>query len=137
MELKWKLHQYTFKPADYTVDETGHPGARKVMDVHRGTLVAFVAMRVGLAFNGTQTISIGDGDEAEGFLTIAEAATILGAGGLVNGAGIHLVTPDTGSGVSANGKLYTEDDTIDLAYDYTSDTTQGLATVYIVYAEIE
>lgn len=142
MELKWKLHQYTFVPTSYVTDETGHPGARKIMGVKRGTLVSHVAMRVGIQFDGTVAITVGDGGNASGFMTDANT-DVDGSTGLKNGTGEYLITQDTGAGTgpNANGKLYTEDDTIDLAYNYTTEdgdtTTKGQVTVYIVYAEIE
>lgn len=127
MELKWKLHQYTFKPTSYVTDEV-----RAIMGVKRGTLVAAVAVRIGETFDGTVSITIGDAaGAADGFVAAADVTE--GSLGLYAGYGTYF------SG--ANGHLYTEDDTIDLTYNYTSEngdtTTQGLATVYVVYAEIE
>jgi hypothetical protein len=121
-ELKLKHHTYTFKPTAYATDEV-----RKVMGVRRGTWVLGVALRVGVAFNGTVTISIGDGDDPDGFMTTAQAA--IGSTGLKAGWGAYFS--------AANGKLYTTTDTVDITYDYTADTTQGECTVIITYAEIE
>lgn len=130
MELKWKLHQFTFIPDDYAVTQTDVC----VMDVHRGTFVRAVAMRVGTPFDGTTpTISIGDGSDAIGFMTTTEAAA--GVAGLKNGIGEYLCTQQS-AGPNANGKMYTEDDTIDL--DFTSPgagCTEGVATVIILYTD--
>lgn len=123
MELEWKLHKYTFKPGAYNTSEV-----RDIMGVKRGTWVKAVAVRIGEAFNGTTpTISIGDGDDDEGFAAITD---------------ITIATPELypGYGVffsASNGKLYTGDDTIELDYIYNTGTTTGLATVYILYAETE
>ncbi|GAH03947.1 unnamed protein product, partial [marine sediment metagenome] len=38
---------------------------------------------------------------------------------------------------AANGKIYDDDDTVDLRYVYNTGTTEGLATVYILYTEME
>lgn len=145
MELKWKIHKWNFSPTLAQLQTVG-PTAFKIMDVHRGTLVRQVAMRVGVAFDGTTpTASIGDGAaggaDVEKFMTTAEAA--ITEAGLKNGAGVYLVTEDT-AGVtdSANGKLYTEDDTIDLFYtgvapDGGNEVTEGQLSVIVVYCEIE
>lgn len=128
MKLKVKQHTYTFKPTSYTVSETGHPGARKIMSVRRGTWVMDVAVRVGVLFNGTTpTISIGDGASATIFALTADVACT--ATGLKHGYGAAF------SG--ANGKLYTTTDTIDLAYTAAGDTTVGECTVIITYADLE
>lgn len=125
---KIKIHSYTFKPTAYATSETGHPGARKIMGVKRGTWVLGVMLRVGVAFNGTTpTISIGDGASAVGYMTTAQAD--IENTGLKAGYGTFF------SG--ANGKLYTTDDTIDLAYTYTAVTSAGECTAIIVYAEVE
>jgi len=133
MELKWKLHKFTFKPADYTATEP-----RAVMGVKRGTLVANVALRIGEQFNGvTDTIAIGDGTDPNGFMTTAQAACTVA--GLKNGAGEYLATldSDAGGNTPGAGRLYTADDTIDLVFTAAGDGTTGLATVYIIYAETE
>jgi len=135
MELKWKIHKWDFNPTAAQLIETD-PTAYCVMDVHRGTLIRQVALRIGVAFTPGkgETISIGDDTQVAGFMTAAEAALTVG---LKNGAGIYLVTPDTGSGVSTNGKLYTGDDTIDLTYTGAADVVAGQCTVIVVYAELE
>lgn len=125
MELKVKVHTYTFKPAVYATTET-----RKVMSVRRGTWIMDVAVRVGVAFNGTTpTISIGDGIGTTIFATITDVACA--ATGLKHGYGAAF------SGM--NGKLYTADapDTVDLFYTYTAGTTTGECTVIITYADLE
>ena len=122
MKLKWKLHQYTFKPGAYVTTET-----RAIMGVKRGTHVRAVIVRIGETFNGTTpTISVGDGDGLEGYATQDDLGT---AAGLKAGNGLFFS--------AANGKIYTGDDTVDLRYIYNTGTTEGLATVYILYTELE
>lgn len=123
MELKWKLHQYTFKPAAY-----GSGEVKAIMSVKRGTWVKAVAVRIGEAFNGTTpTITIGDvAGAANGFVADADVTEETPA-----------LYPGYGTYFSAtNGHLYTDDDTIDLTFAVTGGST-GLATVYILYAETE
>ena len=137
MEIPLKVHTYTFKPTAYNTDEKGAT-ARKVMSVRRGTWILAVALRVGVLFNGTVTIDIGDkvvdarGD-IDGFMTNAQAA--IGTAGLKAGYGAYFT--------SGKSRLYTDVDmvdgrnTIDITYDYTADTIQGECTVIIVYADLE
>lgn len=127
MELKWKLRKVDFVPAAYGSTET-----KALMDVHRGTWVKGVMVRTGEAFTGTTTCEVGDGGNTAGFVAKAN----FGAG-LRNGTGPYLVAPDAGLGAPANGKLYTEDDTIDIKYTTGDAAAAGICTVYIVYAEIE
>ena len=132
MELKWKIHKKDYKPSDYTATETV-----SIMGVRRGTLVRQVALRIGVAFTPGkgETIDIGVGNDPDGFMTATEAAL---TAGLKNGAGEYLVTKDTaGITTSHNGKLYTEDDTIDLKYTGAGEVVAGQCTVIIVYCEIE
>lgn len=124
MELKWKLHQCDFV-------FRGTTGTRVLMDVHRGTLVKHIAVRVGEIFNGISGITVGDGSDATKFGTITH-----GSLQLENLTGEYLCT-DYDGGPNANGKLYTEDDTIIATITVSDTPTTGVATVYIIYAEIE
>lgn len=143
MELKWKTHKWDFNPTTAQLQTPG-PTEFPVMDVHRGTLIGSVSVRVNTAFDGTTpTASIGDDGAAEGFVT--EADLNIGAGGsgagLFNGTGQYLCTKHT-TGPNANGKLYTEDDTIELVYtgvapDGGNEVTQGALSVIVTYCEIE
>lgn len=132
MELKWKLHQFTYKPAVYTATETP-----VVMGVKRGTLVRAIALRIGEDFTPGkgETISIGDEDNPVNYMGTDEAGLTVG---LKNATGNYLVTQDT-AGVTdaANGKLYDDDNKIILTYTGAAEVVAGLCTVYVVYAEIE
>lgn len=124
MELKWKLHMCNIKWRSTT-------GTRIIMDVHRGTLVRYIAVRVGEIFTNISALTIGDGDNATKF-----GAVTYGSLQLENLTGEYLTTKHT-TGPNANGKLYTEDNDI-RATMTTSDTPNaGEATVYVVYAEVE
>lgn len=129
-DVKIKRHIYTFKPASYTGDEV-----KAIMSVKRGTYVMGVSVRVGEVFNGDTDPKIDIGDVAgdtSGFVDSTAVADVdVGTLGLYDGYGSYFAT--------ANGKLYTEDDTIDLTFTHaaTGSPTTGLATVYIVYCELE
>lgn len=132
MELKHKLHAYNFDWTQYT----GTPPAAQrfaLMDVHRGTLVTHIAVRRAEAFVNMTSIEVGDGDNDAGFGTVTHGST-----GLENLAGEYLVTQDT-AGVTAahNGKLYTDDDTIELVVTPSGAQSAGLLAIYIEYCELE
>lgn len=126
MDLKWKTHEYTFKPTAYDTGEV-----RAIMGVKRGTLVKAVAVRIGEIFDGGASILVGDdvagGGDVDGFVAAGDVTE--GTVGLYPGYGAYF------SG--RNGRLYTGDDTIDITYATGDTPTQGLATVYVVYAELE
>ncbi len=121
MDIEMLLHEYTFKPVAYDASET-----RAIMGVRRGTLVLGAAIRIGEAFDGTTpTIDVGDTD-TDAFIDATDITI-----------GTPALYPGYGAAFSAaNGKLYTDDDTIDLTFVHATGST-GLATVYIVYCELE
>ena len=99
-----------------------------------GAKVTDVRLVVDAAFTstGTNTITVGDGSDADGFITAAQAdTTTLVAGGVVVGAGAYLVA-DTDT-TAPQFKTYTVADTIDLASAQT-DWTAGAATLVVTYA---
>lgn len=124
MELKWKLHQCNIK-------WRGTTGTRIIMDVHRGTLVKAIAVRVGEVFNGISALTIGDSDDATKFGSVT-----YGSLQLENLTGEYLCT-DYDSGPNANGKLYTEDNSIRATMTVSDTPSTGEAIVYVIYAEIE
>lgn len=125
MELK--KHIYNFNPTAAQLVVVG-PTSFGIMGVKRGTRIKSVAVRVGVAFNGTgPTISIGDGTGATIFATAAQVACA--ATGLKDGYG----TAFSGS----NGKLYTGNDTVDLVYTGAADVTTGACSVIVTYTEEE
>lgn len=96
-----------------------------------GARVTDVRLVVDAAFTstGSNTITVGDGTDADGFITAAQAATAtLVAGGVIVGAGAYL--DSTGAPLF---KTYTAADTIDLASAMT-DWTAGAATLVVTYA---
>lgn len=133
MDLKWKEHKWDFNPTTTELATVG-PTEFCVMDVHRGTLVASVSVRINTAFSaGAPAASVGNDGDLEGMVTEADAT--IGSAGLKNGTGASLTTKHDAS--NANGKLYTADDTIELNYTGDALTTVGALSVIVVYAEIE
>jgi hypothetical protein len=102
--------------------------------VPKGAKVTDVRLVVDAAFTstGTNTITVGDGTDPDGYITTAQAdTTTLTAGGVIVGAGAYLVA-DTDT-TAPQFKTYTAADTIDLASAQT-DWTAGAATVVVTYA---
>lgn len=124
MEIKKLV--YNFNPTAAQLIVAG-PTTFHVMGAKRGTLIMDVAVRVGVAFNGTgPTVNIGDGT---GNVFATTAQVIPAATGLKHGYG----TAFSGS----NGKLYTGPDTVDLFYGGAGDVTTGACSVIVTYAELE
>jgi len=102
--------------------------------VVKGAKITDVRLIVDAAFTstGTNTITVGDGDDTDGFITAAQAdTTTLVATGVIVGAGAYLVA-DTDT-TAPQFKVYTAADTIDLASAQT-DWTAGAATLVVTYA---
>lgn len=101
------------------------PLGAKVMDVRLVVDTAFTS-------TGSNTITIGDGDDADGFVTASQTATAsLVSGAVIVGAGAYLVA-DTDT-TAPQFKTYTAADTVDIASGMT-DWTAGAATVVVTYA---
>lgn len=126
MESKVKRHVWNFEPTAAQLVDTD-PATYVVMGVKRGTRILSAAVRIGVLFDGTgPTISVGDVD-VDGL--VDELDITMGTIGLYDGYGAYF------SG--ANGRLYTEDDTVDLVYTGAADVTQGQAVVIITYIDEE
>ena len=124
MELKWKLHTMNFK-------WRGTTGTRIIMDVHRGTLVKGIFVRVGEVFNGISALTIGDSDNAVKFGTVT-----YGSLQLENMTGEYLCT-QYAAGPDANGRLYTDDNDIRATITVSDTPSTGEAIVSVIYAEVE
>lgn len=99
--------------------------------VAKGAKVTDVRLIVDAAFTstGTNTITVGDGTDTDGFITAAQAdTTTLTAGAVIVGAGAYLAS----SGAPLF-KTYSAADTVDLASAQT-DWTAGAATLVVTYA---
>jgi hypothetical protein len=101
------------------------PAGSKVLDVKIRVLTGFTS-------TGSNTITVGDGSDADGFITATEATTanMATAGAEIYSAGVYAYgATDTGS---SELKLYTAADTIDLASAMT-DWTAGKASLIVSY----
>ena len=101
------------------------PAGTKVADVR-------IVVDVGFTSTGTNTITVGDGSAANGFITTSAATTttMATAGAVINSDGAYAFgATDTGA---AELKAYASADTIDLASGQT-DWTAGSATLVVTY----
>jgi hypothetical protein len=101
------------------------PAGAAVLDVRLVVLEGFTA-------TGTNTITVGDGSTANGFITVSAAtsATMANAGAVILSDGVYaFATTDT---TAPEIKRYTSADTIDLASAQT-DWLGGKAALRVVY----
>lgn len=101
------------------------PAGARVLDVR-------MVVDTGFTSTGTNTITVGDGSDADGFITATAATTVTmaTAGAVVNCDGVYAFgATDTGA---AELKSYASADTIDLATGMT-DWTAGAATLVVTY----
>jgi hypothetical protein len=100
------------------------PAGSRILDVRLVVDVAFTS-------TGTNTITVGDGSDADGFITATAAdTTTLVANAVINNDGVYAFgATDTGA---AEIKLYAAADTIDLASAQT-DWTAGSASLMVTY----
>ena len=101
------------------------PAGSRILDVR-------LVVDVGFTSTGTNTITVGDGNDADGFITATAATTITmaSAGAVINNDGVYAFgATDTGA---AEIKLYSSADTIDVASAMT-DWTAGSASLMVTY----
>jgi hypothetical protein len=100
------------------------PAGSRILDVRLVVDVAFTS-------TGTNTITVGDGSDADGFITATAAdTTTLVANAVINNDGVY-VKGDTDA-TAAEIKLYSAADTIDLVSAQT-DWTAGSASLMVTY----
>jgi hypothetical protein len=101
------------------------PAGAKIMDVRMEVIVGFTS-------TGTNTITVGDGSDADGFITVSAAtsATMASAGAVILADGVYAFgATDTGA---AELHTYAAADTIDVASAQT-DWTAGKAVLVVSY----
>lgn len=99
--------------------------------VSAGSTVVAVYLEVGTAWVGGTDVQVGDGSDADGFVTAAQGATAnLTAGAKIVGAGLY--TKGGTDTTAQELKVYAAADTIDVAF--TGTFTAGTATLTVVYA---
>jgi len=95
-----------------------------------GSVVLDVVMKVGMAWLGGTKVEIGDGDDADGWISATQGATAnLTVGATIRAAGDYAIgDAATNKGL---GKVYASADTLDVAI--TGSYTAGTADVFVRY----
>jgi hypothetical protein len=95
-----------------------------------GSVVLDVVMKVGTAWAGGTDVQIGDGSDADGWVSATQGAVAnLTAGATVRAAGAYAIgDAATNKGL---GKVYASADTLDVAF--TGTFTAGTADVFVRY----
>ena len=95
-----------------------------------GSVVMDVVMKVGTAWAGGTDVQVGDGSDADGWMSATQGAVAnLTAGATVRAAGAYAIgDAATNSGL---GKVYASADTLDVAF--TGTFTAGTADIFVRY----
>jgi hypothetical protein len=100
------------------------------IDLPAGSVVQDVVVKVGTAWVGGTDVQLGDGTDADGWISATQGATAnLTAGATIRAAGAYAIgDASTNRGL---GKVYATADTLDVAF--TGTFTAGTADVFVRY----
>jgi len=100
------------------------------IDLPAGSVVLEVVMKVGTAWAGGTDVQLGDGTDADGWISATQGAVAnLTTGATVRAAGAYAIgDAATNRGL---GKVYASADTLDVAF--TGTFTAGTATIVVRY----
>lgn len=111
--------EYIFTPTASQLTTVG-PTTFNMFKVPAGYRVLHCDLYITTAFSGgTPTITVGDGDDDDGFIDTGDVT--MGSAGIYAGKAANFNAQP--------GKLYTADDTVDLFYTGHASTTAGAAKV--------
>ena len=96
-----------------------------------GSVVLDVVMKVGTAWVGGTSVSVGDGSDGDGWISTTQGATAsLTAGATIRAGGAYAIGA-TDATAKALGKVYAAADTLDVAFAGTY--TAGAADIIVRY----
>lgn len=100
------------------------------IDLPAGSVVQDVVMKVGTAWVGGTDVQVGDGSDADGWISATQGATAsLTIGATIRAAGAYAIgDAATNRGL---GKVYAAADTLDVAF--TGTFTAGTADIFVRY----
>jgi hypothetical protein len=100
------------------------------IDLPAGSVVQDVVVKVGTAWVGGTDVQLGDGTDADGWISATQGATAnLTAGATIRAAGAYAIgDAATNRGL---GKVYASADTLDVAF--TGTFTAGTADIFVRY----
>ena len=128
-QAKQYFFEYTWFPTEAQLTTVG-PTIFTVIPVKAGWRVLDVNARVMVAFHASSVIEVGDGGDDDGYIVggnITEQTA-----GMYQGMGAYQAGTST---TGREGKLYTTDDTIDIAY--TGDASAVAGSVLKLVARME
>jgi hypothetical protein len=107
-----------------------HQSSGANVDLPAGSVVLDVVMKVGTAWVGGTDVQLGDGTDADGWISATQGAVAnLTAGATIRAAGAYAIgDAATNRGL---GKVYSAADTLDVAF--TGTFTAGTADVFVRY----
>ena len=101
------------------------------VDIPAGSVVQDVVVKVGTAWVGGTKVEIGDGGDADGWISATQGATAnLTIGSTTRAGGAYAIGATDGT-AKALGKVYAAADTLDVAI--TGTFTAGTADVFVRY----
>jgi hypothetical protein len=100
--------------------------------VKKGTFVHTIGTVVTTVFDGSPTLTIGDGDDADGFLDSADIAP----GTAATGTTPAVKLAEDGGNPYANGKYYASEDTIDFVWTKDAAGTTGKLKGFVVMSNL-
>ena len=108
-----------------------HESSGANVAIPAGSVVLDVVMKVGTAWVGGTSVSVGDGDDGDGWISVTQGATAsLTAGATIRAGGAYAVG-GTDATAKALGKVYAAADTLDVAFAGTY--TAGDADIIVRY----
>ena len=113
----------------YDVDLGAEAATTPIFNVKAGTMVLDVLAKVVTAFTASAGITIGDSDDADGYMTTAELACTV-----ISSEFRSSKSSSTLTNIYQNGKLYAADQSIDLVTG--ASTIVGQMDVYLVYSRV-
>lgn len=111
------------------VDLSGEATTTALFNVKAGTIVYDLLAKVVTAFTASAALTIGDSDDVDGFMAVAELASTVISSELRSSKSSSALT-----NVYQNGKIYAADQTIDVVAGATF--AVGQVDVYLVYSRV-
>ena len=108
-----------------------HESSGANVAIPAGSVVLDVVMKVGTAWVGGTSVSVGDGSDGDGWISTTQGATAsLTAGATIRAGGVYAIG-STDTTAKALGKVYASADTLDVAI--TGSYTAGGADIIVRY----
>lgn len=108
-----------------------HESSGANVAIPAGAVVLDVVMKVGTAWVGGTSVSVGDGSDGDGWVSTTQGATAnLTAGATIRAGGAYAVG-GTDTTAKALGKVYASADTLDVTFAGTY--TAGSADIFVRY----